>query len=185
MKAAKIIAAVVIVIMSINLINVTINSGMSHGVGFDTFLAGSHDPWQIFINCDLVAGLILSMSWIIYRERGAPIIDIIGWVWLAAWWGNIVVAAYVLHAAIQSNGTASQFFMGGQANRRGAADSQRASPWLRIVGIVGAAVTTVYLAVALKNTGASAVAVIGYVAGFVPIILVCTRLGMRRQDMRA
>ena len=44
MKAARILAWVVIAIMAVNMANVAFNSGFHHGAGFDTFLAGSGEP---------------------------------------------------------------------------------------------------------------------------------------------
>ena len=50
--------------------HVVFNSGMHHGEEFDTFPAGSGDPWQLFINNDMVTGLLFMVGWMIFREQG-------------------------------------------------------------------------------------------------------------------
>jgi hypothetical protein len=182
MKTVRIIAGVLIAIMSGNLVNVAVNGGFNHGMGLDTFLAGVRDPWQVFINTDLVVGLVLTISWIVFRERGGRAIDTLIWVWMVAWWGNIVVAAYVIRAASQAGNQAgsdwSIFFMGKNApgfKDAGAAPSSLA----KAIGAAGALAAIAYLVMALLAPGLSAIAVIGYAAAFVPVVLLCARMAMR------
>lgn len=168
MKGARIIAWVVIAIMGVNMANVAINSGMDHGVGFDTFLAGSGDPWQLFINNDLVTGLFFMVGWLIFRERGGRLSDRIAWVWMIMWWGNIVVAAYVLLALWQAGGDDRRFFMG----RR-----EALLPALRIDDVVRLASGIMALLVAfltlggIVKVGFTPIATFGFVMGFAPVIL--------------
>ena len=181
MKSVKIIAAFVMLIMTLNAVHVAVAGGMNHGVGLDTFLAGNADPWQAFINSDLVAGLILSLAWVIYRERGGRVIDTVAWVWLALWWGNIVVAAYVFHAANQSNGDWPAFFMGRRVRNNIASAAAPVVPAVRaLCGAAGIGVL-IYLVAALSQPALPAVAVAGYLAGFVPIILAGALLAMGRR----
>ena len=182
MKRTKTIAAVLIAIMSGNLINVAVNGGFNHGMGLDTFLAGIRDPWQVFINTDLVVGLVLTIAWIMFRERGGRAIDTMIWVWMAAWWGNIVVAAYVIRAANQAGSQAGRewpvFFMG--RNASGFTDAGAPPSSLgRIIGALGALAAASYLVMALLAPGLTAMAVIGYLAAFVPVVLLCARLGLQ------
>jgi hypothetical protein len=74
MKRVRVIALLVLVAMLANVVHVALKSGMNHGVGMDTFLAGARDPWQLFINCDLVAGLLFMVAWMALRDRGAPLL---------------------------------------------------------------------------------------------------------------
>ena len=186
MRVVRNIALALIVIMSGNLINVAVNGGFNHGMGFDTFLAGIHDPWQVFINTDLVVGLVIMCAWIVFRERGGATIDTVIWVWMAAWWGNIVVAAYVIRAANQAEGRVRNpgggdwpvFFLGVNAPGFTAAPATP-STIAKGVGAAGALATIGYLVFALLAPGLSAIAVIGYVAAFAPIALLCARLALR------
>ncbi len=168
MKGARIIAWVVIAIMGINMANVAINSGMDHGVGFDTFLAGSGDPWQLFINNDLVTGLLFMVGWLIFREQGGRLADRIAWVWMIMWWGNIVVAVYVLWALWQAEGDDRRFFLGRRVAQL---------PALRIGGLARvasggmAAVVALWTLAGIMKVGFAPIATFGFVMGFAPVIL--------------
>ncbi|HUD94478.1 hypothetical protein [Sphingobium sp.] len=168
MKGARILAWVVIAIMGVNMANVAINSGMDHGVGFDTFLAGSGDPWQLFINNDLVTGLFFMVGWLIFRESGGRMAETVAWVWMVMWWGNIVVAAYVLLALWQSQGDWARFFLGRRAARL---------PSLRLVGAVrgasalAALAVTIWTGTGIVAVGFAPIATFGLVMGFAPVIL--------------
>jgi hypothetical protein len=168
MKGARIIAWVVIAIMGVNMANVAINSGMDHGVGFDTFLAGSGDPWQLFINNDLVTGLFFMVGWLIFRERGGRLADRIAWVWMIMWWGNIVVAAYVLLALWQACGDDRRFFMG---RREGRLPGLRIGGVVRVVSGVTAALVALWTCAEIVKVGFAPIAIFGLVMGFAPVIL--------------
>jgi hypothetical protein len=181
MKIVKAVALLVLVVMLANLFNVALNSGMSHGVGMDTFLAGVSDPWQSFINCDLVAGLLLMAVWIGFRERRGRRIQTIAWIWMAMWWGNVVVAAYVLRAANESGGDWSIFFMG--RNAPGVVIDQPAAEnplSLRVLFALAAVGVTTFVLGGLRDTGISGLAAFGYLAGFIPVVLTLVLLALDR-----
>ncbi|MGK2908241.1 MAG: hypothetical protein ACSLE1_00310 [Sphingobium sp.] len=168
MRSARILAWVVIAIMGANLANVLLNSGVDHGVGFDTFLAGASNPWQLFINNDLVTGLLFMVGWIILRERGGRGLDIVAWVWMVLWWGNIIVAAYVLRAIGQAQGDWSRFFLGQQV---GVIDGPPLSRQARLLCGLAALAVLAWAVTRIAATGGALIPVIGYILGFVPIIL--------------
>lgn len=168
MKGVRILAWVVIAIMGANLANVVLNGGMDHGVGFDTFLAGSTNPWQLFINNDLVTGLLLATGWMICRERGARTLDVVAWVWMVMWWGNIVVAAYVLLAERQSGGDWRRFLLG---RREGALPALRLGPVVRGVSGLLALATAVWTVTGIVAGGFAPIPTFGYVMGFAPVVL--------------
>lgn len=168
MKGAKILAWVVIAIMGVNMANVVLNSGFHHGVGFDTFLAGASSPWQLFINNDLVTGLLFIVGWMIFREKGGRTIDTVAWVWMAMWWGNVVSAVYVLRAVAQANGDSSRFFLG---RRAGALTGTPTSPLVRGIAGIGAIAVLVWTALGIHAAGFAPIPTFGYVMGFAPVIL--------------
>jgi len=168
MTAIRIVAWVVILLMLANGANVALNSGFDHGVGFDTFLAGQGDPWRMFIGNDLVSGLLFAVSWMIFREKGARAIDTVAWVWMVMWWGNIVVAVYVLRAVARSGGDWQLFLFGRRAGLTGAPPI---TPPLRIACAAGAVAVAAWLAIAIPRTGFAGVPTFGYLAGFLPVIL--------------
>jgi hypothetical protein len=166
--AIRIVAWVVIVLMAANGVNVAINSGFDHGVGFDTFLAGAADPWRSFIGNDLVSGLLFAVSWMIFREKGGRTIDIVAWVWMVMWWGNVVVAVYVLRAVARSGGDWQLFLLG---RRAGLGDAPPIAPMLRLCCGLAAVVVAIGLAFAVQRTGFAGIPTFGYLAGFLPVIL--------------
>lgn len=167
MKAIQIIAGLVLIVQLANLINVLLNSGIGHGAGLDTFLAGMNNPWQNFINSDLVMGLLFSLSWLVFRERRTRLAQTVAWVWMAAWWGNIVIAAYVLRSAADAQGDWAVFFMG-----RGQTRPARVKPLiLRAAALAGAAAVLIYLVHGLLACHFALVPAVGYLAGFLPIAL--------------
>nr|WP_140404494.1 hypothetical protein [Sphingomonas sp. CDS-1] len=168
MTAVRVIAWIVIAIMGANMANVLLNSGLHHGVGFDTFLAGSGDPWQLFINNDLVTGLLFMVSWIAFREKGGRLLDIIAWIWMVMWWGNIVVAVYMLRAAGQADGDWQRFFLGRRAGVVGAPPVPAAG---RAFCGLAAILVSAWLIWSVQAVGFAAIPTFGYVLGFLPIIL--------------
>ena len=168
MTAIRIVAWMVIVLMLANGVNVAINSGFDHGVGFDTFLAGQSDPWRMFIGNDLVSGLLFAVSWMIFREKGGRAIETVAWVWMVMWWGNIVVAVYVLRAVARSGGD-WQLFLSGR--RAGQVPAPPLPVMLRLCCAAGAIVTAVWLPIAIRRIGFAGVPTFGYLAAFLPVIL--------------
>ncbi len=180
MKLVKMVALFLVVVMALNTANVALNSGMDHGVGLDTFLAGTGDPWQVFINSDLTAGLILMIAWIIFRERGGRVIDTLAWVWLTAWWGNIVVAAYIWTAAHYAQGDWSRFFLGRRAPGFANDRASRIPVAVRVLCFAGAALTAAYVVIGVARSGGALIPVVGYVGGFAPVILAFLLLTLNR-----
>jgi hypothetical protein len=180
MTAIRIVAWLVIVLMAANGVNVALNSGFDHGVGFDTFLAGAADPWRSFIGNDLVSGLLFAVSWMIFREKGGRTIDIVAWVWMVMWWGNIVVAVYVLRAVARSGGDWNLFLQG---RRAGLAEAAPLAPMLRLSSALAAMAVAIWLAVAIPRTGFAGVPTFGYLAGFLPVILSLVLAAMPRRSV--
>lgn len=178
MSAIRIVAWIVIVLMGANMANVALRSGFDHGVGFDTFLAGQSDPWQTFIDNDLVSGLLFAVSWLIFRERGARVIDTIAWVWMVMWWGNIVVAVYVLHAVARSGDDWQLFWFG---RRAGLTDAAPSSAALRLCCVLVAASVAAWLVMAIARADFAAIPTFGYLAGFLPVILSLALLALPRR----
>lgn len=168
MMAPRILGWLVIVIMSSLAVNILINDGMDHGVGFDTFASGAGDPWQLFINNDLVAGLLFMCGWIILREKGGRVIDTVAWVWMVLWWGNIIVGVYVLRAAWQAGGDWHRFFLG---RRAGALPSVTIGAQLRILSGLAALAVAAWTVHAILATDVAPIPTFGYVLGFGPIVL--------------
>jgi hypothetical protein len=178
MTAIRIVTWIVILLMGASGVNVALHSGFDHGVGFDTFLAGSADPWRMFIGNDLVSGLLFAVSWMIFREKGARTIDTIAWVWMVMWWGNIVVAVYVLRAVARSGGDWQLFLLG---RRAGLTDAPPPVPMLRLGCAAAALAVATWLALAIPRTGFAGVATFGYLMGFLPVILSLALLAMPRR----
>jgi hypothetical protein len=57
-------------------------------------------------------GLALFSAWLSWRERGSSHLETIIWIWCILWWGNIVVAIYILLAVYESRGNILAFFAG-------------------------------------------------------------------------
>lgn len=168
MKGPTILGWLVIIVMSILMANILIHDGMDHGVGFDVFLAGAGNPWQLFINNDLVTGLLFMCGWMIFREKGGRAIDVICWVWMVMWWGNIIVAAYVLRAVWQSAGDWHRFFLG---QRAGSLRPVTFAPQMRVLFGLMAVAVALWTALTIQGTGFAPVATFGLVLGFAPIVL--------------
>jgi len=177
MAAIRIVAWVVILLMAINVMNVALHSGFDHGVGFDTFLAGQGDPWRMLIGHDLVYGLLFAVSWMIFREKGGRAIDTVAWVWMVMWWGNIVVAAYVLRAVARSDGDWRLLLLG---RRAGLGSAPRIAPMLRLGCAAGSVAVAAWLAIASPRTGFAGISTFGYLAGFLPIILSLALIALPR-----
>lgn len=168
MRGPQLLGAFVILVMGVLMANILIHDGMDHGVGFDVFLAGTGDPWQLFINNDLVTGLLFMCGWIMLRERGGRVIDTVAWVWMVMWWGNIVVGAYVLRAAWQSGGAWPRFFLGRHA---GVFRGVGLPVLVRGLAGLGAIGVALWLAGAVMAVRGAAIPTTGYLLGFLPVIV--------------
>lgn len=170
MQWAKFVSIGVIILMSVLMANILINDGFYTGIGMDRFIAGLADPWLTFIGFDMMTGLFLMFGWIIYRQKGAPVIETITWVMLGNWWGNIVIAAYILLAIRQADGEAAKFFMG---SRAGPLRVVWGAPSLTVRGlcILGAMAFLIYAVLAMKSINFAGLAAWAFVPAFAPIVV--------------
>ncbi|MEJ7935301.1 hypothetical protein WG907_13685 [Sphingobium sp. AN558] len=185
MTAPRLLGWLVIAIMSVLMANILIHDGMDHGVGFDTFAAGASNPWQLFINNDLVTGLLFMCGWIILRERGGRVIDTIAWVWMVMWWGNIIVGVYVLRAAWQagagqagtgqSGGDWHRFFLGRHA---GSLPPVTIAAPLRMLAALAALAVAIWTIWTIRATGFAPIPTMGLTLGFAPIVLTFALLAL-------
>jgi hypothetical protein len=183
MAWARSLAILVIVIMSGFMLNILLHDSMGHGVGMDTFNAGMTNPWRAFIGQDLVSGLFFTVAWLVYRERGGRVLDTIAWAWMAFWWGNIVIAVYILVAVSQSRGDPAMFFLG---RRAGDLHHIWRAPSLPLRGLcaLSALLVAAYLVRGLTAVQFSGIAAFGYTAGFLPVILSLVLLAMPAKTTR-
>jgi hypothetical protein len=158
------LAGFVIVLMLGLGLNIALNDGFGHGAGLDTFNAGAADPWQLFINMDLIAGLLLMLGWMVFRQQGAPMVETLAWALLFLWWGNIAVAAYILGCVVQAQGRADAMLLG----RRAAplAGVRALYPILRITGAAVCIAALVIMVRGAASVGFAGQNVFGYVAAF-------------------
>ncbi len=175
---ARLLACVVFALMTALMANILVHDSFMTGLGMDRFIAGLKDPWQTFIGFDMMSGLIFMFGWIIYRQQGARIAETICWVLLGNWWGNIVIAAYILVALRQSGGEAEKFFMG---SRKGALLPVWAPGFpMRLVCFVGAAAKVVYILWSMNALGFSGLPAWAFVPAFGPVVLAFMLLGRKR-----
>lgn len=163
------LAWVVVVAMLALAGNILLEGSLNEGLGMDRFLAGLADPWRTFIGFDLLAGLLLMSGWLVWRQQGTRLADTLAWVLCIAWWGNIVVAAYILVAMRQSGGDPARFFMGSRAGPLRSAWSP--PPAARLLALAGALGTAAFALMRIAQLGLSGLAGQAYVPGFAPIVL--------------
>ncbi|WP_159979030.1 hypothetical protein [Novosphingobium sp. 18050] len=157
-------------------INIAIGDDIGHGAGMDVWLAGAANPWQLFINLDLMTGLLLAVTWIGWRERHNGLAMQVAWVLLTLWWGNLIVALYVLIALQEARGDGARFLSG---VAQGAwADTLGGT--LRIIfGLLAlAAATTMTLGV--LRVAPAFLPVLGYVSGLGSLAFFLGLLALRR-----
>jgi hypothetical protein len=183
MQWAKILSVGIIILMAILMGNILINDSFNTGIGMDRFIAGLKDPWQAFIGFDMMSGLFLMFGWIIFRQKGSSLIETITWVLLGNWWGNIVIAAYILVALRQSDGEPTKFFMGARA---GPLRSVWDMPSLMARGLclVGAVGVAVYATSAMRNLNFSGLPAWAFVPAFAPVVLGLILLAFPRKIAR-
>lgn len=166
--AARIVAGFVILLMLVLAANIGANDSFGHGSGMDTFNAGSSNPWQLFINMDLMSGLLLILGWMIWRERGESVLRIVAWAVLFLWWGNIAVASFILTSLYLSGGRADMLLMGrriGQPLPAGATGKWAAM--LCLIGALASAIVMVRGLIAVQFVGMGA---FGYAVAFGTLI---------------
>lgn len=178
---AKILSVGVIILMSVLMGNILINDGFDTGLGMDRFIDGLKDPWQAFIGFDMMSGLFLMFGWIIYRQNGAPVVETIVWVLLGNWWGNIVIAAYILVALRQSGGEPGRFFMGARA---GPLRAVWGAPPLALRGLclIGAAGVATYAYCAMRALDFAGLPAQAFVPAFAPVVLGLILLALPRNN---
>lgn len=176
---AKILSVGIIILMSVLIGNILINDGFNSGLGMDRFIDGLKDPWQAFIGFDMMSGLFLMFGWIIYRQRGAPVFETITWVLLGNWWGNIVIATYILVALRQSGGEPARFFMG---SRAGSLRAVWEAPPLPLRGpcLIGAAGTAFYALSAMRALDFAGLPAQAFIPAFAPVVLGLVSLALPR-----
>lgn len=163
---AGIVAFAVVFLMLGCGLNIAIRDNFGHGAGLDVFNAGTADPWQLFINLDLIAGLILMLAWILWRERGSPVPTVLAWSLLVLWWGNVMVACYILHCLYQANGDAAAFFMGRRATGIRLRSVRSLGHWPRALAAVAAILAAGGAIRGLISVGFTGVPAIGYLGAF-------------------
>ena len=100
---------------------------------------------------------------------------------MTLWWGNIVVAAYVLRAAGQADGDWSRFFLGRRAGIVPAAPLS--APVRALCGLAALAVL-IWTGLSVQAVGFAPIATFGYVMGFAPVVLSLLLLAFPSQTAR-
>jgi hypothetical protein len=163
-------AVLVVVAMAALFSNILLNGSLDEGLGMDRFLAGLADPWTTFIGFDLLSGLALMACWIAWRERGGRLLDTTAWILCLTWWGNIVVAIYILIALRQSEGDPTRFFMGARAGPLRPL-LQQGNIAARAAALLGAALVAAFMVSKLAALGLSGLGGQAYLPGFLPVVL--------------
>ena len=180
MRWANIAAWSVLILQAVNMIQILLHDSMYHGVGNDYFNQSFKDYWGTFVSFDLMTGLVLFSTWLGWRESGSRLIGTVAWIWNILWWGNIVVAIYVLLAIYQSRGSILAFFAG---NRSG--ETLREFTWHstlagRAISLTLAIGTALWLWQALTFVRFKGVPAFGLYAGFLPLVLALLLLAFAR-----
>ena len=177
MKAARYLCVVIIAVMVVSMLRIIATTGFSEGAGFNVWVAGLADPWQGFINLDLVTGLLLFAAWILYRERQSS--QTKAWLWVATtlYWGNLVVAIYIYSALTKADGNWQSFFMGGSAEPPATSGGLQ---WpARLFFAALALGFLAFLAWGIFSAGGALFPTIGYLGGFVPLAAACGYCALR------
>ncbi|HUD28445.1 MAG TPA: hypothetical protein VMQ93_06200 [Novosphingobium sp.] len=157
-------------------VNIALNDDIGHGAGMDVWLAGTADPWQLFINLDLMTGLLLAVTWMGWRERHNGIALQAAWVLLALWWGNLVVALYVLMALREARGERGRFLSGAP----GGAWADTLGPPVRAVMGLAAAGIAATMAAGAWRAAPAFLPMLGYLAGLGTLCFFLGLLALRR-----
>ena len=88
----------------------------------------------------------------------------IAWTLLTLWWGNIVVACYILAAAWQADGDAAAFFLGRQAGGARLRSVHALGAWPRWLAVAAALLAAALMIGGLRAVGTSGEPAIGYIA---------------------
>ncbi|RAR57844.1 hypothetical protein C7401_11463 [Paraburkholderia unamae] len=178
-RAAKCVLAVAMMVMAFHFWQAIANEGVGHGAGMDVFLAGYRaSAWQAVINADLIVGLLIAVSWIYWRERGAA--SALSWIGVILWWGNIAVAAYAYRQLNRSSGNWRAFFLGARAktaSTHGGAPHERQGTYCVLL-YLAALLVIGFIVFKCWSVRFALVPTIGYVWGlgcFVPPLLLGAR----------
>ena len=165
MKTARLLCLFVILLTTWHFVLAIGGSGLHHGAGMDTFQAGyAADPWQAVINIDLMAGLLMACAWILWREDNRAIA--IAWVITILWWGNLVVAAYLLRQIQLGGGHWETVLLGRNADPALRPGPRRAfgTPAKTLL-LVSSAIVAGYMVWCCRSVGYSGVPALGYCWG--------------------
>jgi len=171
MRWARVAGWVVLIVQTVGMVQILRNDSMYHGVGNDFFNQMLKDYWGSFISFDLMMGLLLFCVWLGWREKTARLLETIAWIWNILWWGNIVVAIYVLIAVHESRGDLLAFFAGRRSDRPLRQLTLHRTLAGRALSFVLAGGTAVWLWRALHIVNFTGVPAFGLYAGFLPLIL--------------
>lgn len=97
MKAAKIVAWLSLLAMTVGLINAFVNGDFLIDGG-----ALLENPWGVMAMIDLYVGFALFSIWVVYREKA--VWKILLWVGSLMIFGFLIGSIYVLKALYESNG---------------------------------------------------------------------------------
>lgn len=105
--------------------------------------------------------------------------ETITWVLLGNWWGNIVIATYILVALRQSGGDPARFFMG---SRAGSLRAVWEAPPLPLRGpcLIGAAGTAFYALSAMRALDFAGLPAQAFIPAFAPVVLGLVLLALPR-----
>jgi len=182
MLTARIICIAVIVIMGVEFATAISATGIHQGLGTDVFMSGSAaNSWQSGIDTDLVMGLILMVSWILWRE--SSLVNGLVWAFTVLYWGNIVVAVYLLLQLNRSKGRWDFVLLGYHASGRSSESPRR--PWplsVKMALYLVAVVIGIYVVRASLAVNFAFAPTVGYIGGlgcFVAILLRSAYAGRR------
>ena len=176
MAWARNLAWLIVAAMAALFGNILLNGSLDQGLGMDRFLAGLADPWQTFIGFDLLSGLLLMAGWIAWREGAGRWLDAAAWILCLNWWGNIIVAGYILVAWQQSARDPARFFMGTRAGPL--RQVWNGHPAARLLALAVAIGLAGFMAQKIARLGLSGLPGQAYLAGFLPIILALVLLAL-------
>jgi hypothetical protein len=180
MRVAKIICCFVIAVMAINFAIAIHATGIHTGLGTDVFFSGAAaNPWQAGIDADLMMGLLLMVSWVLWRERSR--INAIVWILVILYWGNIVVAFYILRQLNNSGDRWDVVMLGKHATNAPpeAMDASSREAWplpIKLLLYAFAIALGVYVVQASVAVNFAFAPTVGYVGGLGCFIYVLLRI---------
>jgi hypothetical protein len=176
MKLTKWVCYFVIVVMLYHFATAIAATGIHQGLGSDVFFSGYRaNRWQAGIDADLLVGLLLMVCWIFLRERS--VVNALVWSVLVFYWGNLVVALYILYQ-IQVSGGRWDLVMLGRHAANAPAEAPR-EPWplaTKLLFWASAIAVAVYVARATAAANFAFLPSMGYAGGIGCFIYVLLRL---------